>query len=111
MPNKMEELASKGMGKAKQVTARMKGLTGIFAQLAEEHGEVSLLVKRVAGSTDPAVRARLFPTIRSELLVHEQAERAELYPTLVYYAETRVMVEHHDREAAELETLLKQLTI
>lgn len=109
MPNRMEEIASKGMGKIKATKARVKGLKGVFRQLAEEHGEVSALLQRVSASSDPAVRKRLFPKIRTELLSHERAERSELYPLLEKHAETRDIVKDHNREADQMETLLDEL--
>ena len=57
MTNPLEEIASRAMGAAKGVKATFAGLTGVFKQLAEEHGEVSALLLRVKNSKDPEVRA------------------------------------------------------
>lgn len=109
MTNPIEEMTSKGMGKAKAAKASVKGLKGVFKQLAEEHGEVSALLKRVSMSNDPSVRAELFPKIRKELLSHERGELDELYPLLRQHDETRQMAQDHDSEANEMEALLAQL--
>ena len=109
MPNRMENMASKVAGKTKAAKATIKGLKGIFKKLAEEHGEVSALLKRVEMSSDPDVRAELFPTIKKELLAHEKGEISELYPLLRKHAETRAMADDHDGEADEMEALLEKL--
>ena len=109
MPNRMEEMASKAMGKAKEGKAAATGLTGVFRTLAEQHGEVSALLKRAKSSDDPARRTELWQKIRVELLSHERAEMREVYPVLREYAETRTLAEHHDREAKELESMISRL--
>src|SRR5262245_11583156 len=101
---KMDDMISKGVGKAKGVKARMQGLKGIFKTLAEEHGEVSVLLKRASTTSDPEVRKELFPKIRKALLAHEQGEVHVLYTTLRQYDETRGLADHHDEEATELES-------
>src|SRR5690348_139652 len=47
MATRTDELLSKGMGKAKAVKARLSGLVGLFGKLAEQHGQVSAMLKRV----------------------------------------------------------------
>jgi hemerythrin superfamily protein len=85
----------------------MEGLVGIFRTLAEQHGEVAALLKRVRGNSEK--RAELWPTIRTELVSHERAEVRELYPVLRQHAETSQLAEHHDQEARELEMLISTL--
>jgi len=101
MPNRMEEMASKAMGKAKEGKAAASGLTGVFRTLAKQHGEVSALLKRAKSSDDPEKRAELWQEIRVELLSHERGEMREVYPVLRKYPEIRPLAEHHDREAVE----------
>jgi hemerythrin superfamily protein len=60
-------------------------------------------------SSDPAVRKKLFPKIRKELLSHERAERQELYPLLEKHAEMRDIVTEHNREADQIESLIDEL--
>lgn len=106
MTNPVEELASKAMGAAKVGKATLEGLTGIFKKLAQEHGEVSALLLRVKSSSDPTVRAELFPKIRKELLSHERGEMTVLYPVYREYPETEGIADIHDREAGELEKMI-----
>jgi hypothetical protein len=100
----MDSFVSHAMGKMKAVRARIGGLHGVFATLAEEHGEVMALIDRCKNHTDR--RADLWPTIRSELLSHERAEMSEIYPELRTRAETRPLADHHDVEAGQLESLI-----
>ncbi|HUJ14383.1 MAG TPA: hemerythrin domain-containing protein [Thermoanaerobaculia bacterium] len=109
MPNRMEEMASKAMGMAKEGKAAITGLTGVFRTLAEQHGEVTALLMRAKSATDPAKRAELWRKIRVELLSHERAEMREVYPVLRGHEETRELAEHHDREAKELESMISRL--
>lgn len=109
MTNRIDELASKTMGKVKQAKAMATGLSGVFRTLAEQHGEVSALLKRAKAADDPEKRSELWRTIRVELLSHERAEMREVYPVLRRYPETRSLAEHHDEEANELESMIMRL--
>lgn len=104
-----DKIVSKGMGVLKSTQARIEGLTGIFRQLTEEHGEVWALLKRLVDA-DAERRAELFPFVRKELLSHERAELSELYPLLSARIETRSIAEEHDQEAGEMESLLDELS-
>jgi hemerythrin superfamily protein len=107
MPNRMDSMMSKGAGMMKGVKARLDGLTGVFKTLAEQHGEVSAMLKRLQGK--PEKKAELWPEIRRELLSHERGEMREVYPVLRQYVQTRALAEHHDQEAAELERLIARI--
>ena len=109
MPNPMEEMASKGMGKAKKAKAAIKGLKGVFAKLAEEHGEVSVLLERGKRASDPEKRTELWQKIRAELLSHERAETSKVYSVLHQRPETESLASHHDEEAEELEELIARV--
>jgi hemerythrin superfamily protein len=110
MTNPAEELASKAMGAMKAGKATFEGLTGIFRRLAIEHGEVSALLLRVKSSSDPQVRAELFPKIRQELLAHERGELTVLYPAYREYPELAMIADKHDREAGQLEQMIGTVT-
>jgi hemerythrin superfamily protein len=110
MTKVLDEIASKTMGAAKVVKATFKGFTGVFRKLTQEHGEVSALLIHVDKSDDPAVRAELFPKIRKELLAHEKAELAVVYPAFAQYSETRMIAEKHRQEAGELEKMIERLS-
>jgi thioredoxin-like negative regulator of GroEL len=107
MPNSFEKAASKTMGTVKSAQASLKGLTGVFKHLMQEHGEVSALIKRVTASSDSDVRRELYPTIREELLGHEKGELNAVYPVLAEYPETEPIAARHAREASELEAAIR----
>jgi hemerythrin superfamily protein len=109
MPNRMEKGMSEVMGAVKDVKAGVKGLTGVFKHLMEEHGKVGALIKRVSMSSDEDVRAKLFPTIRSELLGHETGELKAVYPVLAEYPETSHIAEEHANQASDLKQAIAQV--
>ena len=109
MPNTVEKIASGVMGAAKDVKAGFKGLTGVFMHLMEEHGKVGALIKRVSMSSDVAVRAKLFPTIRSELMAHEKGELKVVYPALAEFPETAAIASAHAHHASEIEAAIAEL--
>jgi hemerythrin superfamily protein len=98
----MEKAASSAMGAMKDVKATMKGLTGVFKHLMEEHGKAGALIKRLSMTSDEKVRAEVYPTLRSELLGHETGEVKVVYPELAEYSETSGIAEAHAREADQL---------
>jgi hemerythrin-like domain-containing protein len=94
------------MGAMKVGKATVTGLTGIFKKLEQEHGEVSALLLRVKSSSDPEVRAALYPKIRAELLSHETGEVTVLYPEYRQYPETAFIADKHDQEASQLQKMI-----
>src|SRR4051812_33324577 len=109
MPNTVDKIASGVMGAAKDVKAGFKGLTGVFMHLMEEHGKVGALIKRVDASSDEAVRAKLYPTIRTELLGHEKGELKVVYPALAEFPETAAIAAAHAQQASEMEAAIAEL--
>lgn len=106
MPNAFEQLSVKAVGTVKAVKAGFNGLRGVFLHLAEEHGEVGAMMRHVSKSRDPRVRREHYAKIRTELLSHERAELAEVYPPLSHQDSTRELVVLHNQEAAELESAI-----
>src|SRR5689334_19732337 len=104
MPNTLEQLTVKAVGTVKAVKAGFNGLRGVFLHLAEEHGEVVAMMKHVSKSKDAQVRREHYAKLRVELLSHELAELAELYPALAQLEGTRELVMLHDRQATQLES-------
>ena len=104
MPSHIDSMKSHGMGKVKEVKARLSGLVGVFATLAEQHGEVAALLESAKHSDEKF--AELWPMIRRELISHEQGELRELYPVLRAHGATRELADHHDAEAAQMEQLI-----
>jgi Hemerythrin HHE cation binding domain len=109
MPNRVEEATSAAMGALKDVKASVKGLNGVFKHLMEEHGKVSALIMRVKLSSDAEVRARLYPTIRSELLEHETGELKVVYPAMAPYPEVSGIADEHARQAGELQQQIAEV--
>ncbi|MEO6601318.1 MAG: hemerythrin domain-containing protein [Polyangiaceae bacterium] len=102
MANPLEQMSVKAAGTMKAMKAGFDGLRGVFLHLAEEHGEAGALMKRVSKSADADVRREHWSQIRSELLSHEQAEMAEVYPLLAGNEATRAIVTLHSQEAGQL---------
>lgn len=50
MANSIEQFSAKAAGTMNAVKAGFNGLRGVFLHLAEEHGEVGALMKRVSKS-------------------------------------------------------------
>jgi hemerythrin superfamily protein len=111
MPNPLETVAAKTAAKAANVGARAKGLTGVFAKLAEQHQEASVLLKRAAGADDVQKRRDLWATLRRELLSHERAERQVVYPALEDVADMQDIVQRHAEEADTLEAAITEIDI
>jgi hemerythrin superfamily protein len=111
MPNPIEHLAAKTAGKAGAVSARAKGLNGVFTQLAEQHKQAATLLKRIASVDDVAKRQDLWLTIRRELMAHERAEVKVVYPVLQQHPATRDIAERHAEEADTLEAAIGEIDI
>lgn len=107
MPNTIEQLSVKAVGTVKAVRAGFNGLRGVFLHLAEEHGELSAMMKHVSKSKDARVRREHYAKIRTELLSHERAELAEIYPVLAHYDSTHEVVVLHSQEATQLESAIR----
>ncbi len=106
MHSRMDGLISTGAGQVKAVRARLGGLLGVFTTLAKQHGEVAALMRRLRN--DPDKCDDLWPEIRRELLSHERAELAVVYPALRECGEI-ALVERHEREASQMEQLVARL--
>jgi hemerythrin superfamily protein len=106
----LTELASKAMGAAKAASAALAGYRGIFRTLKREHGEVSVLMMRIATDRDRAARAELFPVIVRELLAHARAEDAAFYAVLADHESTRPLVLQLEADHERIEMLIRELT-
>lgn len=107
----LTELASKAVGTAKAAGATLAGYRGIFRTLKREHGELSVLMMRVATDRDGTARAQLFPIIARELLAHAQAEDAQFYSVLADHESTRAMVVELEAQHERIEILLGELAM
>src|ERR1700712_5469995 len=106
MANPIARVEAKAVGTAHAVKAGFNGLRGVFLRLAEEHGRVGALMKRVSKSADAQVRREHYPQIRAELLSHERGELAEVYSLLGNYLDTRDLAAAHNAEAGQLEAAI-----
>ena len=77
MSHSIQKVAAK-IDMAAGVQARVQGLTGVFAKLAEQHHEAVTLLSIAASTDDLATRSELWRQVREALLSHEQAELLEL---------------------------------
>ena len=103
MANPIAQIEAKTIGTAKAIKAGFNGLRGVFLHLAEEHGEVGALMKRVSKSPDPEVRREHYPHIRAELQSHERGELATVYTMLGNYLATRDLAAAHKLGSQQLE--------
>jgi hypothetical protein len=110
MSSRIETAASGILGAAKSTKATFQGLTGVFRDLAHEHGEVAALLLRVRATSDPAVRRKLFPKIREEVLSHEEGERSEVYSVFLEHEELAGYAEMHARDADVLARMIDGLS-
>jgi hypothetical protein len=111
MPNPLETISAKSAGAAAAVSARAKGLTGVFNKLAQQHKEAATLLKRAERTHDPAKRQDLWNTVRRELLSHERAESNILYTELAMHAATQDIAERHSDEAQTLEATIAEIDV
>jgi hypothetical protein len=102
----LDPISERGAGKAAAVRARANGLTGVFNQLAQEHAEAASLLQHAKAADDPEKREALWNEVRSEILAHERAEFAILYPILDETPETTAIPRLHARGAQLLETAI-----
>jgi hemerythrin-like domain-containing protein len=96
---------------AKEAKAALKGLTGVFMHLMEEHGKISALIKHLESTSlaDEQAQAELYFALRSELLAHEKGEHRVIYPVLAQYSETATIAAMHSIDASELEATIVEL--
>jgi hemerythrin superfamily protein len=109
--SKPTELAGKLAGQMKGIAKRLEGYKGVFRRLAEEHTEVSVLLRRVRTTKVAEVRRELFPKIRREVLSHARAEEQEFYLPFERFNDTRMLVEQARTAHRRIEVLIDQLTV
>lgn len=104
----MSEFTAHVKGTTKQVASALKGLTGIYATLAKEHGEVSSLLDQAIDTDAEDERAKLMDLVRIELLSHAFAEEETLYDALSRFEQTRELCQHSRTEHQEMERALEE---
>jgi len=103
MPNPIEEAMAKASGAARDVAARIKGLYGVFSTIAAQHGEARALLKRLESEDDADKQSDVWRKLRVELLSHERAELAEVFPELGRFPQLQDLVRRHGADATVLE--------
>jgi hemerythrin-like domain-containing protein len=109
MPSTFVKAASEVMGAVKDIKATVRGMTGVFKHLMEEHGKVAVLMRRLRMASDEEIRAELYPTVRAELLAHETGEVKTVYRALAEYPAAAKIVVSHAEETSELRSAIAEL--
>ena len=104
MPNPVETIAAKTAGKAAGLRARAHGLVGVFNVLAQQHKEAATLLGRAKEADSPDKRRELWSAVRRELICHERAELATVYPVI----EENPLSADISRQHAEAERMARQ---
>jgi hemerythrin superfamily protein len=103
------EAIGKAIGKIKGAKQALTGGAGIFQILAEQHGEIGTMIRRVGASTKGSeTRRELVPRIRRELLAHAKAEEKEVYPVFSTLPELSGKMVRSTQEHARMEELLNE---
>ena len=103
-------ITGKAAGKMKGMKQGLEGHSGIMRKLAEEHGEVSMLLEKCSLTSDPEKRRELFSKIREELLSHAKGEEKIFYARLKQFDESRELVQHATEEHQEVEDMVDRLS-
>ncbi|MCA9626723.1 MAG: hemerythrin domain-containing protein [Myxococcales bacterium] len=106
MRSQLTEVESRLPRRVDGVHAELKVLGGIFDTLVKEHRATLKLLRRLALTDDADLREELFPRVRQQLVVHEQAENAVLYPLLRSHAATHELAKKNDGAARRIEVIL-----
>ncbi len=109
MSNQLEKTVAKGIGKFAAVKARGKGLRGVFTKLSEQHSEALSLLSRLQTMSDATKKRELWLDVRRQLLSHERAEIAVVYPALMLIDEANGIVSQHALEAGRIELAISEL--
>jgi len=109
MPNSVDSFAAKAAGEAAGQRARVKGLTGVFSVLVQQHQEAATLLARAQRADDPDQRRGLWLQARDELICHERAELSTLYPLIAEYPLNADIARRHAEEAQQLETAIADI--
>jgi hemerythrin superfamily protein len=106
----LTEIAGRAVGAAKAAGAALAGYRGIFRTLKREHGELSVLLMRIATEKDGHTRGRLLPQLAHELTSHGRAEQAELYSILAEHETTRQLVRRLEADHERIDQILMELS-
>lgn len=105
----LEALAVKTATAIRSITARSRGLRGVFLTLAQQHAQAAALLATLEAQTQPRERAASWSHVRTVLLAHERTENELLVPALGRFGLTRELASQHAQEAGQLEALVAQI--
>lgn len=105
MPESIDDIETR----TNRSTPTKEGLSGVFKMLAEEHGELTQMMRNTLESANKGRRRDLYSEIRRRLLAHEYGELKELYPALSIYDGMRQMAAIHSEDTFELAATIKGL--
>jgi hemerythrin superfamily protein len=109
MPNPVENMAAKPAGKAAGSRTRVRGLTGVFNLLAQQHTEAATLLKRAKQASEPEQRRELWLAVRREIICHERAELTTVYPALHENDDLAGIETAHANDAEQLEAAMSRV--
>ncbi len=84
----------------------------IYGYIKKDHQKVASLMDQVVASSDPDERARLFTTIRSELILHLDSEQVTFYKAIEDATRAKAVeeqMEHAEKEHDEVRRYLDKL--
>lgn len=82
----------------------------IYTYLKKDHQKVATLFDEIINTHSQKKRETLFNELKEELLLHAEAEHATFYKVLKSYPETKEIVQHADKEHAEVKEYLDKIS-
>lgn len=96
-------------GRARAAAAVLLGQRGVLRSLKLDHGEMRVLLKRMARTEDPQTRGELMRLVNAELLAHAEAEEATLYRALTEHDMTEPLATLGKQEHQQMRWQLQHL--
>ncbi len=97
----------------KAAAGALRGETGIFRKLREEHERITQLLEKIDDTLENSQgierRCEMFPILRAELLAHAYAEEQEFYSVLRRHDVLRPIIDSSEEDHREMEMLLQEL--
>lgn len=78
----------------------------LFKILIQQHREVDGMLTQLAEAEDPAMRSKLFPVLKQQLMAHAKAEEKTFYPALARVGE-QGEAKHAKREHQDIERAIQ----
>jgi len=112
MSHRTDAVQQTARGLSKRISQNLRGRGGIYALLAQEHGEADTLMTKIAHTSNDehGRRRELFRQLKADLLTHASLEDEIFYVELAKHSATSGDVGHAREEHAEMEQLLRELS-